>query len=319
MNSASTNSINGNTAIFGLLGSNVSQSHSMKMHNAAFLNQNRNACYIPLSTTNEHFERAINGCKSLDFCGLNVTIPYKEAISSYVDFTTTLAHRLGSINTVKRSGDSYSGANTDILGLWKSLQINNTQIADRPAIIIGAGGAARAAVHLVYMANSNVTLEQLVDQQLEELKHQQHFPSKQNKTNTTVSVAVINRSTERSNQLAQNVQHSYGASVEILSNPQKIPTDAIVFQCTPLGMQGHYPNVDPIESIKLSSQNSVVELIATPAETPLIRRAQMTGSEVTFGKEMLLWQAIYSQQIWGEMLPTEQLRQAMTDALANSL
>ena len=141
--STPTTSINGKTAIFGLLGSNVSQSHSMSMHNAAFLKQNRNACYIPLSTTTEHFERAINGCKSLDFYGLNVTIPYKETVADYVEFTTTLAHCLGSINTLKRSDTGYSGANTDILGLWKALQINNTQIADRPVVIIGAGGAAR--------------------------------------------------------------------------------------------------------------------------------------------------------------------------------
>ena len=113
--STPTTSINGKTAIFGLLGSNVSQSHSMSMHNAAFLTQNRNACYIPLSTTTEHFERAINGCKSLDFFGLNVTIPYKETVADYVEFTTTLAHRLGSINTVKRSDTGYSGANTIFL------------------------------------------------------------------------------------------------------------------------------------------------------------------------------------------------------------
>ena len=320
MSTASTTAINGSTAIFGLLGSNVSQSHSMTMHNAAFLKQNRNACYIPLSTTTEHFERAVNGCKSLDFYGLNVTIPYKESISDYVDFTTTLAHQLASINTVKRTGSSYSGANTDILGLWKALQINNTQIADRPVVIIGAGGAARAAVHLVYMANSNITLEQLIEQQLEELKQQRRIPSQKIKTNAKVSVSVINRSERRSHQLVQNAQRSFG-SVDIASNPQQIPEDAIVFQCTPLGMQGHYPNIDPIESIKISQQNCVAELITSPCETPLIRRAIAMGCDVMLGKEMLLWQAIYSQQIWREMRPPcqEQLRQAMTNALAASL
>ena len=321
MSTEPTASINGNTAIFGLLGSNVSQSYSMKMHNAAFLKQNRNACYIPLSTTAEHFERAIIGCKSLDFYGLNVTIPYKEAIADYVEFITTLAHRLGSINTIKRTSTGYSGANTDILGLWKALQVNNTQIADRPVVIIGAGGAARAVLHLVFLANSSTTLEQLIEQQLEELIQQRRAPDQQNSTNENVSVSVINRSASRSHQLAKNAQRYFGSRINFLTNAQQIPKNAVVFQCTPLGMKGHFPNIDPIKDINLSPQNCVVELIASPAETPLVLRAIEAGAEVVFGKEMLLWQAIYSQQIWREMRSPSQehIKQAMTNALAASL
>lgn len=130
--------------IFGIIGNPVEHSLSPLMHNSAFKYLNIDATYFKFKVDFEKLKYAILGADSLGFCGLNVTVPFKEEAINYTN-PDKLAEQIGAINTIK-FGKKIEGFNTDAIGVFMALK-EITEIKDRNILILGAGGAAKAIAY----------------------------------------------------------------------------------------------------------------------------------------------------------------------------
>lgn len=128
----------------GVIGEDVQGSLSPPMHNAAFAAVDVPAVYLPLSVDRDAFDAVVETITELPFFGLNVTIPYKEQILDHLDRTGPVAETVGAVNTVRIEGGQVIGHNTDVAGVRRALA--EVEAPDGPALVVGAGGAARAAV-----------------------------------------------------------------------------------------------------------------------------------------------------------------------------
>jgi shikimate dehydrogenase len=134
------------TAVYGILGWPVAHSRSPAMHNAAFAALAIDALYVPLAVQPERLPRAIEAARALGLAGLNVTLPHKSAVMPLLDELTAAARAIAAVNTIFRRGERLIGDNTDAEGLARSLREAGVALAGAEAIVLGAGGAARAAV-----------------------------------------------------------------------------------------------------------------------------------------------------------------------------
>lgn len=138
--------INAQTKPTFILGNPVSHSKSPLMHNAAFEKIGRNAAYLALEVAPEAFDTVAGGLKQLDILGMNITIPYKIRIMDHLDELHEDAVKVQSVNTVVASGRKWKGHNTDWYGVTKTLE-NHSIDSTKPALLIGAGGAANGVVY----------------------------------------------------------------------------------------------------------------------------------------------------------------------------
>ena len=138
--------IRGSTQVFGVIGWPVSHSRSPSMHNAAFQTMGLDAVYVPFAVEASHLPVAVRGLRALGVGGFNVTLPHKRAIISHLDDIDDDARAMGAVNTVTRQGDRWFGSNTDAPGLLRALAEGGWDLAGGQAVVLGAGGAARATV-----------------------------------------------------------------------------------------------------------------------------------------------------------------------------
>ena len=136
--------IDGETALLGLIGSDIRESPSPAMFNAAFGELGMNWAYLPLRVAAGGLREALAGLRAAGFSGANVTIPHKLEAAALADALEGDAARLRSVNTLRFEGGSVVGHNTDAAGLERSLREAGVALSG-PALIVGAGGAARAA------------------------------------------------------------------------------------------------------------------------------------------------------------------------------
>jgi shikimate dehydrogenase len=133
------------TSLVGLLGWPVHHSLSPAMHNAAFRALGLDWAYLPLAVPPESLPDALAGLKALGFRGANVTIPHKEKALLGLDEITPEAKSLGAVNTLVIHDGRMVGHNTDVAGFLAAL--DDAGCSPCRAVVMGAGGAARAAVY----------------------------------------------------------------------------------------------------------------------------------------------------------------------------
>lgn len=136
--------INGHTRVFGILGNPVKHSLSPIMHNRAFNALGINGVYLPFCVAN--VDDAVRGIKALGIVGTSVTIPHKQTVMDFVDEIDPVAEKIGAVNTLKLiPGDKPKiyGCNTDWIGANRAL-LDKTGLQGKTAVILGAGGSARA-------------------------------------------------------------------------------------------------------------------------------------------------------------------------------
>ena len=206
--------------------------------------------------------------------GGNVTIPHKEAALRLVDDVSDEARRIGAINTIVRRGGRLAADNTDGYGFGRALE--EASIKARRALVLGAGGAARACVVELLRAG--------------------------------VDVSVANRTRARAESLARSIRVDH-ARARAVTWPTQDDLDAtdLVVNATPLGMH----NEDPIKGRRLP--RAIVDLIPLATETPLVKRAKAAENvTVVDGLSMLLHQAARSFELWtGVPAPLEAMRSAL--------
>ncbi|HOO27431.1 MAG TPA: shikimate dehydrogenase, partial [Lachnospiraceae bacterium] len=150
--------INGETRILGIIGKPIRHTMSPVIHNMISEAQGRNMVYVPFEVENDA-AAAVKGAYALGIIGMNVTVPYKTAVTESLLEIEELAERIGAVNTLVRTETGFKGYNTDISGLERELADENVSLEGRHVLLLGAGGAARAAAFLcVKLRAASVTI-----------------------------------------------------------------------------------------------------------------------------------------------------------------
>jgi shikimate dehydrogenase len=284
--------ITGRTRLAGIMGWPVSHSRSPALHNFWIEENGVDGAYVPLPVKPEHLERALRALPALGFRGCNLTIPHKQTALSIVDRVEPLARRVGAVNTIIVSADgSLEGRNTDVYGFRESLQeaAPDWHPGAGPAVILGAGGAARAVVAALIEAK-------------------------------TGEIHLVNRTLERAEKLARDLADP---TVRIAVRPwseREMPLKGagLLINTTSLGMTGE-PELDmKLDSLPLSAV--VVDIVYVPLETTLLAAARRRGNRVVDGLGMLLHQGRPGFEAWfgTPVRVTRDLRAAVLTTLASS-
>lgn len=269
--------IDGKTKVLGVIGDPIEHTFSPAMHNAGLKELNLNYTYLPFHVSEDNLQKAINGAKSLNFAGLNVTIPHKIAILNTLDEIDPIAKMIGAVNTVKFSLNENNekiatGYNTDGFGCVKAI-CEVSSLKDKNVVITGAGGAARAIAFQI--ANSKIN-----------------------------NLSILNRNYNKAVYLSKDLNNKLSDidininSYEIGFLKKEIENADILIDSTPLGM---YPNVNDkaIATADMLHEDLIVnDIVYTPKETSLLKEAKKAGCKTVEGYKMLLYQGVRSFEIW---------------------
>ena len=281
--------INGQTRIVGVIGDPVQHSRSPQMHNAAIVERKLDYVYVPFHVRSGELREAIEGFKALNVLGVNVTIPHKQTVMSILDDVSHEATLIGAANTLIFCDGRVSGDNTDAQGFLRAMTEEGIDIpVGGSAVVLGAGGAARAVV--VALALSGLDLITIANRT--EWKAIQF-----EKDLATISETEISAVDLASNQLNLAIR-----SADLLVNT------------TSVGMQETDQLL--IDPDSLNPGTIVYEIVYTPPETPLLRVAREKGCQTIGGIGMLVHQGAIAFEKWIGIVPNvETMRIALEQAL----
>jgi 3-dehydroquinate dehydratase / shikimate dehydrogenase len=267
------------TQIFGLMGLPVCHSVSPLMHNAAFEAIGLNAVYLPFEVKNvgEFIRRMIHPrTRELDwnFGGLSVTAPHKQAVMEQLDWIDSVAEGIGAVNTIAVVDGELHGYNTDARGFVEPLGIRFGELRGARCAVLGAGGAARAALWGLRQEGAELT--------------------------------VFARNPEKAGALAAE----FGATSRTLAQDSFNGYD-VVINATPLGTAGPYETQTPASALQLHGARLAYDLVYNPTETQFLREAKESGCETLGGLPMLTAQAAEQFRLWtGSDAPGGVMREA---------
>ncbi|HUU13041.1 MAG TPA: shikimate dehydrogenase [Terriglobia bacterium] len=265
------------TQLYGVVGTHASMSLSPAMQNAAFQAKRVNAVYLPCETWRlADFLRLV---RALGFQGFSVTMPYKRAIIRDLDWLDPLATRIGACNTVAIQHDKWLGWNTDATAVIEVLT-KRLRLAGSRILILGAGGAARAAAHALRAEDAEVFVA------------------------------------ARRESVARRLARAVSAQVVPWDDAEALDMDAVI-NATPVGMAPHSDAV-PIDLARLRVR-VVFDMVYYPMETRLLAEARGRGLISISGLEMLVAQGARQFEIWtGLAAPRALMEQAIRQALEHT-
>lgn len=273
----------GKTRVAGVIGWPVGHSKSPRLHGYWLRLYGIDGAYVPLPTPPERIAEAVQGLAALGFAGANVTVPHKEAALRLVDEVSPTARRIGAVNTiVVDAAGRTRGDNTDAFGFIENLKHATLprgaaiSLTRGPAVVLGAGGAARAVcVGLLEAGCPAVTL--------------------------------INRTRDRADAIKAAIDGPI-ATVAWSDRSAALANAALLVNTTSLGMTGQ-PPLD-ISLTALPGDALVNDLVYAPLETPLLAAARQRGHGTVDGLGMLLFQAQAGFAAWFGVTPevTPELR-----------
>jgi 3-dehydroquinate dehydratase/shikimate dehydrogenase len=254
------------TEIFGLIGLPVSYSVSPHMHNAAFAAVGRNAVFIPFEVRDvkAFIKRMIHPkTRELNWHvrGLSVTAPHKSAVMDQLDWIEPAAQEIGAVNTIVIRDNELHGYNTDAEGFIKPLVQKFGDIREARCAVIGAGGAASAAVWGLHHAGAKATL--------------------------------FARNATKVSLLAKR----FGASWAKLEEASFGGFD-VVINATPLGTATQFDDETPATALQLRGARLAYDLVYNPTETRFLHEAGAAGCETLGGLAMLVAQAAEQFRLW---------------------
>jgi shikimate dehydrogenase len=265
-----------------VIGRDVSRSPSPAMMNAAFRSLRIDASYTRVSVSEARFGLEFARLMDSRFKGMNVTIPFKTAVIPLLGGLDAVATRIHAVNTVTREEDGrYMGYNTDPDGIAGPLQAIAASLDVRNAMLIGAGGAARA------------------------------FCEAMNRIGC-IDVAVAVRDVERAGKFVGDMEKAFprmNLTLASLDNLHHLSHD-LVFNASPMGTGGE-PLPKELKRV-LPGSKVVFDAVYRPKETRLLKEARKNGSTVIHGEEMLLHQGMAAFRLWTGMdAPVKVMRRAL--------
>ncbi|HEY2180540.1 MAG TPA: shikimate dehydrogenase [Solirubrobacteraceae bacterium] len=255
----------------GVLGWPVAHSRSPAMHNAALAELGMTGWrYQALAVPPELFAETARALGDSSFAGANVTIPHKRAALAISDTTSDAARAIGAANTLTFADGTIASENTDAPGLIAAI---DAELAGRRALVLGAGGSARASIWALQEAGA-------------------------------ADVAVWSRTPERARALAGELQARAVAAPE--------PSDVLV-NCTPVGLYGEADELAQLALTRerIGDYPLVVDLAYRDSSTALVDAARAAGARAIDGIDVLVAQGALSFQLWtGRDAPIETMREA---------
>lgn len=263
--------LTGRSLLAGVLGWPVEHSRSPRLHGYWLAEHGIDGAYVPLAVAPDDLPQAVRTLPRLGFRGANVTVPHKPAAVGACDRLDDHARRLGAVNTLVFDGHLIEGRNTDGVGFLNNLVQHAPAWAPAagPAVVLGAGGAARAVA--VALADAGVP-----------------------------EIRLANRTREKAETLAAELAGpiavvDWGARAEALAGA------SLLVNTTSLGMTGHA--LLEIELSALPRPAVVHDIVYQPLETDLLARARARGHPVVDGLGMLLHQAVPGFEAWFGVRP----------------
>lgn len=286
--------ITSKTSIVGLIGWPVSHSVSPAMQNAAFAHRGLNWAYLPLpvdSSRPDAVTQAVLGLRALGLRGANVTVPHKQAVMAALDRLTPAAQAIGAVNTIVVEPDgALLGDNTDAPGFIADLRDHGVDPAGMRAVVLGAGGSARAVVFGLADAGAR-------------------------------SILIANRTPKRAAQLAGDMGARFpGCQIRAIGI-EELAANAdgagIVVNCTAVGMTPQHAASPWPGELAFAPGQIVYDLVYNPRQTRLLRKAAQDGALAIGGIGMLVWQGALAFKRWtGLDAPVAVMRQAVDNAQA---
>jgi len=276
----------------GLIGDPVAHSFSPRMQQAAFDALKIQASYELWHTPAQQLMERVRSLCEKDCLGANVTIPHKQAVLPLLDKVDPLAARIGAVNTIVRRDKYLHGSNTDAPGLLNALYEHglgelqsdgSISLREYTVVLLGAGGAARAAAFAVAEAG----VERLV---------------------------ILNRHLERAQLLGEEVQQYYDGPLFSLSDPSFLVSHpaSIIINATPVGMHGDISPLPADVLARFDQDTFVYDMIYNPVQTYLLSQAYTMGLRTANGLSMLLHQGALSFSLWtNQSAPLEVMRAAL--------
>ncbi len=261
--------ISGHAKLAGVVGWPVAHSLSPALHGFWIAEHKLDAAYVPLAVKSEDFGAALTLLPKLGFRGLNVTLPHKEAAFALTESHDDAARMTGAVNTIVFEHGRALGRNTDVSGFIALLGDNGIASLDGPAVVLGAGGAARAVVAALLGLGAS-------------------------------DVVIVNRTSDKAVALGA----AFGAQVKAQpwdALSYTLARAQIVVNTTSLGMTGQPPLA--IDLAPLSNDAAVCDIVYRPLETGLLRAARSRGLKAIDGLGMLLHQAVPGFAAWFGVTP----------------
>ncbi len=280
--------ISGKTKVCGIIGDPIEHTMSPVMHNAAFKNKGVDYVYLAFRVKKEELGKAIEGMRSLNIKGLNITIPHKVAVIQFLDELDTLADKIGAINTIVNRKGVLKGYNTDATGFLQALLERGIEPKEKRVVILGAGGASRAISFILAERGS--------------------------------SLVILNRTWDKAEVCADRISEIFQSEATALKlNRENLATALseadILVNATSVGMN---PNINetPVTSNLLKPGLIVFDIVYNPIKTRLQREAEVVGATVISGLDMLVWQGALAFEKWtGLKAPVELMREEVIKVL----
>ena len=260
--------LTGRTRLAGLVGWPVAHSRSPLLHNHWLARYGIDGAYVPLPVAPAALETALHGLAASGFAGVNVTVPHKQAAASLCDSLDAAAARTGSANTLVFAPDGgIRGSSSDGPGFIASLRAAGIDPCAGPALLLGAGGAARAIAASLLACG--------------------------------VAVTVVNRTSARGESLAQALA---GVTLAAWQDwPLLLADAALLVNATSLGMTGQAPLAADLS--RAPRGLTVADIVYAPRETALLAEARARGLRTVEGTGMLLHQAAAGFAAWFGVVP----------------
>jgi shikimate dehydrogenase len=264
-----------------IIGDPIQHSLSPAMQNAAFNNLGMNSSYIAFRVRKGELKESIESLRAIGVSGFNITVPHKVEVINYLDQLDISVRKANAVNTVHNVGGVLKAYNTDIYGFIHPLHLRKINFNGMKVLLIGAGGAARAA--LAALADENGISE----------------------------INIANRS-EGNARLLLEVSVPLGLNCKIVQW-EEIPafskTAELIVNATTVGMNSE-PSLLDYQNI--NKHAIVYDIVYRPIHTALLDNAKQAGAEVIYGYEMLLHQGAKSFEIWtGMSAPIDGMKKAL--------
>lgn len=275
------------TSTVGIIGYPLGHSASPAFQQAAFDHLGIDASYLAWETPPDAISEQMESLRGPGLLGANVTVPHKQAVVPFLDEVSQAAQDTGAVNTIVNREGRLTGHNTDVTGFLRALQEDaGFQAQGKRALVLGAGGSARAVVYGLLKEGAG-------------------------------QVTIANRTVERAYRLIDALGSPRNASVVLLDPAALSNGWDLIVNCTTLGMR-HAPgeNETPLPDDAIPANSLVYDLVYNPEETPLLQAAARAGARTLGGLPMLIYQGAEAFRLWtGQDAPVEVMFQAARQVL----
>ena len=279
--------LTGHTRIVGIIGDPIEHSRSPQMHNAAFAKAGLDYVYIAFHVQPDDLAHAIAGFKALNVIGINVTLPHKQAVITYLTSISREAELIGAVNTLTFAEDGIHGDNTDAPGVLRALEEDDNMSVPvgEDVVVLGAGGSARAVVVALALAG-------------------------------VASITIANRTVQRAISLAEEMQQKtgipmHGMGLADARLPAAVRQGMLLINTTTASMDPKQPLL--ISADWLQPNTIVYDIVYTPPVTPLMEAAAELGCRTLGGIGMLVHQGAIAFEKWTGVTPcTEAMHLALS-------